>query len=89
MSNRPGGRLIANLDWSKCPAVESVPAGLDGPGYSRALVCLWQRSLRISRILSVDEAMKQFDVTREQVEAVLEFVAESLRFEVPTGARPV
>ena len=28
-------------------------------------------------------------VTREQVAAVLEFVAESLRTEVPAGARPL
>ena len=40
--------------------------------------------------LSVDEVMEQFDVTREQVAAVLEFVAESLRVSaVPAGARPV
>lgn len=39
--------------------------------------------------LSIDEVIEQFDVTREQVTAVLEFVAESLRSEVPTGARPV
>ncbi len=28
--------------------------------------------------LSVEEVMEQFDVTREQIAAVLEFVAESL-----------
>ena len=39
--------------------------------------------------LSIDEVMEQFDVTREQVTAVLEFVAESLRSEVPAGARPL
>ena len=39
--------------------------------------------------LTIDEVMEQFDVTREQVTAVLEFVAESLRSEVPAGARPV
>jgi uncharacterized protein (DUF433 family) len=39
--------------------------------------------------LSIEEVMEQFDVTREQVTAVLEFVAESLRSEVPAGARPV
>ena len=31
--------------------------------------------------LSVEEVIEQFDVTREQVKAVLEFVAESLRAE--------
>jgi uncharacterized protein (DUF433 family) len=29
--------------------------------------------------MSVEEVMEEFDVTREQIEAVLEFVAESLR----------
>ena len=40
--------------------------------------------------LGVDEVLEQFDVTREQITAVLEFVAESLRAEpVPAGARPL
>jgi uncharacterized protein (DUF433 family) len=39
--------------------------------------------------LSIEEVMEQFDVTREQVTAILEFVAESLRSEVPAGARPL
>jgi uncharacterized protein (DUF433 family) len=29
--------------------------------------------------MSVEEVMEEFDVTREQIEAVLEFVAESLK----------
>jgi hypothetical protein len=34
--------------------------------------------------------MEQFDVTREQITAVLEFVAKSLRGDpVPTGAHPL
>ena len=40
--------------------------------------------------LSIDEIIEQFEVTREQVTAVLEFVAESLRAEpVPTSAHPL
>jgi len=40
--------------------------------------------------LSVDEVIEQFDVTREQVTAVLDFVAQSLRADpVPTGAHPL
>ena len=39
--------------------------------------------------LSLDEVIEQFDVTREQVAAVLEFVAQSLRAsDVPAGAHP-
>ena len=33
--------------------------------------------------LSVEEVMEQFDVTREQITAVLEFVARSLKVSVP------
>ena len=37
--------------------------------------------------LSIDEAIEQFDVTGEQITAVLDFVAQSLRAEpVPAGA---
>ncbi len=34
--------------------------------------------------LSVEEVMEQFDVTREQIAAVLDFVAQSLKAPVPT-----
>jgi predicted DNA-binding protein YlxM (UPF0122 family) len=40
--------------------------------------------------LSVEEVIEQFDVTRDQVTAVLEFVAQSLRADaVPARARPL
>lgn len=40
--------------------------------------------------LGIDEVMEQFDVTREQITAVLDFVALSLRAEpVPAGAHPL
>ena len=46
--------------------------------------------LRQLEDLSIDEVIEQFDVTREQVTAVLDFVARSLRVDpVPTGAHPL
>ena len=40
--------------------------------------------------LTIEEVMEQFDVTREQMAAVLDFVAQSLRdAAVPAGARPL
>jgi uncharacterized protein (DUF433 family) len=33
--------------------------------------------------LSIDEVMEQFDVTREQINAVLDFVGESLKTSIP------
>ena len=37
--------------------------------------------------MSIEELMEQFDVTREQVRAVLQFAARSLENTVPTLAR--
>jgi uncharacterized protein (DUF433 family) len=37
--------------------------------------------------LSLEEVLEQFDVSREQVEAVLEFVAQSLK--TPIMAQPL
>ena len=40
--------------------------------------------------LSIDEVVEQFDVTREQVTAALDFVAQSLRSDpVSAGAHPL
>jgi uncharacterized protein (DUF433 family) len=39
--------------------------------------------------LSVEEVMEEFDVTREQIAAVLEFVAHSLKVSEPRTAVPV
>jgi hypothetical protein len=52
-------------------------------------VCRWATVIENLEDLNVYEVISQFDVTREQVEAVLKFVAESLRAQVPTGAPPV
>jgi uncharacterized protein (DUF433 family) len=35
--------------------------------------------------LSVEEVVEQFDVTREQIAAVLDFVAQSLKVSAPVG----
>jgi len=81
---------MAALDWSQCPAVESIPGKVSGAWVFKGTRLPVATVIENLEDLSVDEVIEQFDVTREQVEAVLEFVADSLRFEVPaTGARPV
>lgn len=67
------------LDWTKCAAVESVPGRLSGAWVFRGT------RLPVATIfenledgLSIEEIMEQFDVTREQVTAVLDFAARSL-----------
>jgi len=42
-----------------------------------------------SQTLSVEDVMQQFDVTREQIADVLEFVVQSLRDSVPVDAHSV
>jgi uncharacterized protein (DUF433 family) len=67
------------LDWTKCAAVESVPGKVSGAWVFRGT------RLPVATIFenledgpSIEEIMEQFDVTREQVTAVLDFAARSL-----------
>jgi uncharacterized protein (DUF433 family) len=67
------------LDWSACAAVESVPGKVSGAWVFRGT------RLPVATIfenledgLTIEEIMEQFDVTRGQINAVLEFAARSL-----------
>ena len=78
------------LDWSQCPAVESIPGKVGGAWVFKGTRLPVATVIDNLEDLSVDEVMEQFDVTREQITAVLDFVAESLRNEhAPAGARPL
>ena len=78
---------MATLDWSQCPAVESVPGKVSG-----AWVLKGAR-MPVSAILenleagaNTDDIMEWFDgLDREQVKAVIEFAARSLD-QVPVRA---
>lgn len=69
---------MAALDWSQCPAVESVPDRLSGAWV------LKDTRMPVSAIFENLEAgsdieiVEQFHVDPEQVKAVLEFAARSL-----------
>jgi uncharacterized protein (DUF433 family) len=80
---------MAPLDWSQCPAVESIPGKVSGAWVFKGTRLPVATVIENLEDLSIDEVIEQFDVTREQVTAVLEFVAESLRSEASAGARPV
>jgi uncharacterized protein (DUF433 family) len=67
------------LDWSQCPAVESIPGKVSGAWVLRGTrmpVSIIFENLDAG--MTVDEVMEQFDVTREQVHGVLDFVTRSL-----------
>jgi uncharacterized protein (DUF433 family) len=80
---------MASLDWSRCSAVESIPGKVGGAWVFKGTRLPVATVIENLEDLSIDEVIEQFDVTREQVAAVLQFVAESLRTEVPAGARPL
>ncbi len=74
---------MAKVDWSHCPVVESVPDRLSGAWVFRDTRLPVATVFENLEDLSVEEVMEQFDVSREQIEAVLVFVAASLRSAVP------
>jgi uncharacterized protein (DUF433 family) len=71
------------LDWSQCPAVESIPGKVSGAWVFRDTRLPVATVIENLEELSVEEVMEQFDVTREQITAVLDFVAQSLKLSVP------
>ena len=78
------------LDWSQCPVVESIPGKVSGAWVFKGTRLPVAIVIENLEDLSVEEVMEQFDVTREQIAAVLAFVAQSLRADpVPAGAHPL
>jgi uncharacterized protein (DUF433 family) len=70
---------MAALDWSQCPAVESIAGKVSGAwvfkGTRTPVAAIFEN---LEDGLTIEEVMEQFPVTREQVKAVLEFAARSL-----------
>ena len=81
---------MALLDWSQCPAVESIPGKVSGAWVFRGTRLPVATVIENLEDLSIEEVIEQFDVTREQITAVLDFVAQSLCVEpIPSGAHPL
>ena len=75
---------MASLDWSQCPAVESIPGKVSGAWVfkdTRMPVATVFADLEAG--LTVEEVMEEFSVTREQINAVLHFAAKSLEAPSP------
>ena len=70
---------MAALDWSQCPAVESIPGKRSGAWVFRGTrmpVATVFENLEAGS--SIEEIVEQFHVTPQQIQAVLEFAARSL-----------
>ena len=77
---------MANLDWSQCPAVESIPGKVSGAWVFRGTRMPVKTVFdNLEAGLSVDEITEVFDVTPEEVKAVLHFASESLKKEPAYG----
>jgi uncharacterized protein (DUF433 family) len=78
---------MAALDWSQCPAEESVPGRLGGAWVFRdTRMPASAVFANLEAGASIDEIIEQFYITREQINAILEFVARSLDAPAPTPA---
>ena len=81
---------MASLDWSQCPAVESVPGRLAGAWVfrdTRMPVSAVFQNLEAGA--TVDEIADWFRLTREQIVEVLDFAARSLAAPLPPDSVPV
>ena len=75
---------MAALDWSQCPAVESVPGKLSGAWVFR------NTRMPVSAVFAnleagatIDEITEWFHISKEQVTEILEFAAQSLSAPIP------
>ena len=76
------GRTMANLDWSQCDAVESVPGKVSGAWVLKGTRMPVQTVFaNLEAGMSVKETTEVFDVKAEEIEAVVNFVTKSLEKE--------
>ncbi len=78
---------MAQLDWSQCAAVESVPGKVSGAWVlrdTRMPVSVIFENLEYGA--TIEELIENYNVTREEVQAVLEFAAQSAAPPLPLPA---
>jgi len=73
------GLQMEKLDWSQCPAVESIPGKVSGAWVLKGTRMPVQTIFEnLEAGLSVQEITEVFDVTEQEVKAVLHFATRSL-----------
>ena len=73
----------AALDWSQCPAVESVPGRRSGAWVFRGTRMPVSTVFENLQDMNIEELIEEFGVTREQIQAVLRFAAHSTEAPAP------
>jgi uncharacterized protein (DUF433 family) len=75
------------LDWSQCPAVESIPGKVSGAWVFKGTRMPVQTVFEnLEAGMSIQEITEVFDVTAEEIKAVLHFASQSLAT-APTPGR--
>ena len=80
---------MATLDWSQCPAVESIPGKRSGAWVfrdTRTPVSVVFENLEAGA--TVDEVMEWFHLSHDQVATVLRFAARSVDTPPPNLTAP-
>lgn len=77
---KEGAQLMAYLNWSQCPAVESIPGKVSGAwvlrGTRMPVLAIFEN---IEAGANISDIMEWFEgLDREQIKAVIEFAARSL-----------
>jgi uncharacterized protein (DUF433 family) len=78
---------MAQLDWSQCAAVESIPGKVSGAWVlrdTRMPVSVIFANLEYGA--TIEEIIENYNVSREEIQAVLEFAARSAAPPSPSPA---
>lgn len=74
---------MAQLDGSQCPAVESVPGRVSGGWvFMGTRMPVQTVFLNLEAGMSSQEITEEFDVSLDQIQAVLHFASQSLEREI-------
>ena len=73
---------MAQLDWSQCPAVESVPGRVSGAWvFKGSRMPVQTVFVNLEAGMSPQEITEEFDVSLDEIQAVLRFASQSLEKE--------
>jgi uncharacterized protein (DUF433 family) len=75
---------MANVDWSQCPAVESVPGKVGGAWVFRGMRVPVSAIFGNLKTSSLEAVLENFHVTREQVQRALDLAAKSAQSPLET-----
>ncbi len=73
----------ATIDWSQCTAVESIPGKRSGAWVFKDTRMPISTVFENLQDMGVDELVEEFGVTREHVQAVLQFAAHTAEAPAP------